>query len=87
MTTLSAPPARSVADLTTGAILAAVEIAAPIERVFRALTDPNELVRWWGSPVTYPSPDRVSTNKPKEPWVVSIGNSGSRATALARGYL
>ena len=53
MTTLSRQPARSVADLTAGVILATVEIRAPIERVFRALTDPNELVRWWGSADTY----------------------------------
>lgn len=53
MTALAAQPARSVADLTTGVILASVEIAAPPERVFRALTDPEELIRWWGSPDTY----------------------------------
>jgi uncharacterized protein YndB with AHSA1/START domain len=53
MTSLAAQPARSVADLTTGIILASVEIAAPPERVFRALTDPTELTRWWGSPDTY----------------------------------
>jgi uncharacterized protein YndB with AHSA1/START domain len=53
MSTLISPTARSVADLTAGVILASVEIAAPPERVFRALTDPNELIRWWGSPDTY----------------------------------
>lgn len=53
MSTLISPTARSVADLTTGVILASVEIAAPPDRVFRALTDPNELIRWWGSPDTY----------------------------------
>lgn len=45
--------ARAIADLTTGVILASVEIAAPAERVFRALTDPKELVRWWGAPEVY----------------------------------
>jgi uncharacterized protein YndB with AHSA1/START domain len=45
--------ARAVADLTQGTILAVVEIDAPPERVFRALTDPKELVQWWGSPDTY----------------------------------
>ena len=53
MTSLRTQPARSVADLTAGVILASVEIAAPPERVFRALTDPEELIRWWGSPDTY----------------------------------
>jgi len=45
--------ARAIADLTQGTILATVEIAATRERVFRALTDPKEVVRWWGSPDTY----------------------------------
>ena len=41
--------ARAVADLSDGIILATVEVAAAAERVFRALTDPNEIPRWWGS--------------------------------------
>jgi uncharacterized protein YndB with AHSA1/START domain/uncharacterized protein YciI len=45
--------ARAVADLAQGTIIAVVEIAAPPERVFRALTDPAEVVAWWGSPDTY----------------------------------
>jgi len=45
--------ARALADLAAGVVLATVEIAVPVERVFRALTDPQELVAWWGSPETY----------------------------------
>ncbi|MGA7119253.1 MAG: SRPBCC domain-containing protein [Polyangiaceae bacterium] len=45
--------ARALADLTAGSVLATVEIAAPAERVFRALTDPRELLQWWGSSDTY----------------------------------
>lgn len=53
MTAVINPVARSVADVTAGVIHASVEIAAPPERVFRALTDGDEVVRWWGSPDTY----------------------------------
>src|SRR5262249_42176501 len=53
MTAVLNPIARSVADVTAGVIHASVEIAAPPERVFRALTDGNDVVRWWGSPDTY----------------------------------
>ena len=35
------------------AIVAEVEIAAPRERVFRALTDPVRLRSWWGTRETY----------------------------------
>lgn len=53
MTIASTKSARAVADLTEGVVLANVEIAAAADRVFRALTDPKELVRWWGSSDTY----------------------------------
>ena len=45
--------ARALADLAAGSVFATVEIAAPAERVFRALSDPRELMQWWGSPETY----------------------------------
>jgi uncharacterized protein YndB with AHSA1/START domain len=44
--------ARAVAELTDGLVLAAVEIAAPPERVFRAITS-AEIAEWWGSAETY----------------------------------
>lgn len=44
--------ARAVADLSDGMILAAVEIAAPPERVFAAISS-EEIASWWGSPETY----------------------------------
>jgi uncharacterized protein YndB with AHSA1/START domain/uncharacterized protein YciI len=45
--------ARAVADVIGGTILADVEIAATPERVFRAITSPEEVVRWWGSDEMY----------------------------------
>ena len=44
--------ARAVADIEEGRILGSVEIAAPPERVFRALTT-AEQAEWWGSPELY----------------------------------
>ncbi len=41
--------ARAVADLSEGFILATVEIAAPPERVFRALAS-KEVCEWWVRP-------------------------------------
>jgi uncharacterized protein YndB with AHSA1/START domain len=52
-TSIAQSRARAVADLTAGTVLATVEIARPAERVFRALTEPRELMAWWGSPETY----------------------------------
>jgi uncharacterized protein YndB with AHSA1/START domain len=52
MTTQPLRGARSLADLDAGTIHASVEIAAPPERVFRALTT-DDITRWWGSDDTY----------------------------------
>ncbi len=38
--------ARAIADAGSGMILATVEIAASPERVFHALTTPDEIVHW-----------------------------------------
>jgi uncharacterized protein YndB with AHSA1/START domain len=45
--------ARALADVGAGLILATVQMAASPERVFRALSDPRELMEWWGSPDSY----------------------------------
>jgi uncharacterized protein YndB with AHSA1/START domain len=50
--TARAKGARSVADIAEGVILARVDIGAPPERVFRALTT-EELTRWWGADGEY----------------------------------
>ena len=52
MTSPEHSTARAVADLTRGSILASVEIAAPPERVFRAVSS-AEVADWWGSAETY----------------------------------
>jgi len=36
-------------------IVESIDIAAPPERVFRALTEPEELLAWWGDPASYPA--------------------------------
>lgn len=45
--------ARAVADVELGTIVATIEIRATPERVFRSLTTPEELVRWWGAEGAY----------------------------------
>jgi uncharacterized protein YndB with AHSA1/START domain/uncharacterized protein YciI len=45
--------ARAVADTSEGVIFATVDIAAPAERVFQALTRCDEVVRWWGAAEWY----------------------------------
>jgi uncharacterized protein YndB with AHSA1/START domain len=49
---MKAGVARAVADVTEGLILARVDIAAPPERVFRALSS-AEVTAWWGAADQY----------------------------------
>jgi uncharacterized protein YndB with AHSA1/START domain len=52
MTTLKNSTARAIADVAEGTILATIDIAVPVERVFRAITS-VEVALWWGSPDLY----------------------------------
>ncbi len=45
--------AQAVCDVSEGLVLATVEIAAAPERVFRALSEAQDIVAWWGSDDTY----------------------------------
>jgi uncharacterized protein YndB with AHSA1/START domain len=49
----SAGAARAIADLSAGTILASVDIMVPPERVFGALSEAEEITRWWGHPDAY----------------------------------
>jgi uncharacterized protein YndB with AHSA1/START domain/uncharacterized protein YciI len=44
--------ATSIADVSEGIVLARIEIAAPPERVWKAITT-DELAKWWGSDEMY----------------------------------
>ena len=69
--------ARAVADVTAGVILAFVEIAAPPERVFRALTT-EELTQWWGSPEEYRTTEFTADLRLGGRWrTVGVGRDGS----------
>lgn len=58
----------AVADVKAGTVRATVEIAASPEIVFRALTDPGELARWWGSPEMYQTHDWRLDLRPGGKW-------------------
>jgi uncharacterized protein YndB with AHSA1/START domain/uncharacterized protein YciI len=64
----SSEPARAIADVSAGVILATVTIAAPPERVFRAITEPGEIVRWWGSDELYRTTNHTADLRPGGAW-------------------
>lgn len=73
-----AQPARALADLADGTILAVVEIAVPPERVFHALIDPHEVTAWWGSPDSYQVTEWAMDVRPGGAWRSrGVGADGS----------
>jgi uncharacterized protein YndB with AHSA1/START domain len=67
--------ARAVADLAEGLILATVEIAAPPERVFRALCS-QEICEWWVRPGVFDTREWSGDVRPGGRW---------RASGIGRG--
>jgi len=73
--------------VTTDAIVETIEIAAPPERVFRALTTPEELLAWWGSPETYRCESWHLDLRVGGHWQCSGTNASGRAFGVAGEYL
>jgi uncharacterized protein YndB with AHSA1/START domain len=59
--------ARAVADLSRGTIVASVEIEAPPERVFAAISS-AEITEWWGSADSYRVTRYTATLEPGGAW-------------------
>src|SRR6266849_1550027 len=75
MTEIKSGAARALADLAQGEILATVEIAAPPERVFRALAS-KEIIDWWVRPGIFDTRE----------WTGDVRKGGRwRASGVARG--
>jgi uncharacterized protein YndB with AHSA1/START domain len=72
--------ARAVADLAEGLILATVELLAPPERVFRALTTP-EITKWWVRPGVFDTREWNGDARVGGHWRAS-GIGGGRPYAL-----
>lgn len=77
MTKRATAAARAIADAGEGIVLARVEIAAPPERVFRALTT-DELTKWWGSAELYRTTRFTIDLRPGGAWrTEGVGSDGS----------
>ena len=64
---MTTSPARALADVSAGIILADIEIKAPPERVFTALTS-AEITQWWGDDDTYKTTAWHSDLRPAGHW-------------------
>ncbi len=59
-------------------IVAEIFIAAPLERVFQAITDPAQLSQWWGQRDMYRITERTADVRPGGKWSsVGVGADGT----------
>src|SRR5882724_5801004 len=66
------------------AVIAEVFIAAPPERVFRAITDPNQMPLWWGQQGMYRVTEWKGDLRPGGKWS-SVGVSGDGTSFTVDG--
>ena len=59
---------HATADTEKGIVRVVAEIKATPERVFRALTDPNEVPKWWGQEGVYRIAKWESDLRPSGKW-------------------
>jgi uncharacterized protein YndB with AHSA1/START domain len=78
---------RAIADVSAGLILATVTIAAPPERIFRALTDPKELPRWWGADDLYRTTSHASDLRKGGAWRSEGKGADGTPFAVSGEYL
>ena len=65
---LSSAGIRATADIEKGTVNVVADIAARPEAVFRALTDPDELPKWWGAEGVYRTDRFESDLRPGGKW-------------------
>jgi len=72
---------RALASVDGGVIKAEIDLAVPPERVFRSLTDANELAAWWGADEMYRTKDWAIDLRPGGKWSTrTVAADGSEST-------
>lgn len=84
MTTLESTTAGS--EATDDCVRASVEIEAPPEEVFEALTDPAQLEEWWGTPDSYRTSDWRIEPRPGGEWSVRTERADGSQAAVHGVY-
>ena len=68
-------------------IVAEIEIAAPPDIVFDALTTPADLAAWWGAEGVYRTHDWKLDLRPGGEWSCLATQAGTGAVMTVRGHL
>ncbi len=69
------------------AIVAEIHIAAPPERVFQALVDPQQVLKWWGQRGVYRSTEFHNDLRPGGKWRTAGVNAEGRDFEASGEYL
>jgi uncharacterized protein YndB with AHSA1/START domain len=72
-------------ECTGGSIVAEIEIGAPPETVFDALTNPAELAAWWGAEGLYRTHDWRIDLRPGGEWNCLATQAGNGTVMTVRG--
>lgn len=75
-----------VGDLGARTVRADLLLAAPPERVYRALTDPARLARWWGSSEHYRTFDWKLDLRPGGQWSCQVDNPARPGQSVRGEY-
>ena len=86
MSTIRSRRARAIADLSEGTILATVDIGAPPERVFRALTS-REVTEWWGAEGLYRTTEWAGDVRVGGHWHAKGAGADGKAFGVEGEYL
>jgi len=74
----------AVAQITNGIVNVSIEVAAPPERVFRAISSP-EVAEWWGSPDLYRVEKWTGDVRPGGKWQADTRAAEGGPEMIVRG--
>jgi uncharacterized protein YndB with AHSA1/START domain len=67
-------------------IVQEIKIKAPVHRIFAALTNPDELLRWWGAKGKFQATDVECDLRPGGKWKMRVRGSGGMESTVAGEY-
>jgi uncharacterized protein YndB with AHSA1/START domain len=78
---------KVVADTELGLILGSIELTASQEQIFKALTDPREIERWWGSDDVYHMREWKADTRPGGTYTVKVHNANGNIAPASGEFL
>jgi uncharacterized protein YndB with AHSA1/START domain len=77
----------NTANVAGDAIIQRIAIKAPAERIFKALTDPRELLKWWAAEGKFHATHVESDLRSGGKWMMRVKGSGGTEITVAGEYL